>query len=176
MSGWGKYVIAALLAAIIVHFVVIFAVPNVLMDAASQKLSHGHFNAWRLGERVTQNSRTIVRPSPDFAYSACVYDLSDGPVRIHVTPWSDYWSLSLYAGNSDNYYVLDDREAQNGADVLLIRAGSAAPDREPATIVQSPTQRGIALIRRLAPTPDAYAAAAQVSHGDVCAPRTNSGL
>ena len=173
MNGWGKYAIAALLAAVIVHFVVIFAVPNLLMNVALQKLGDGHFNAWRLGERVTQNSRTIVRPSPDFAYSACAYDLSNGPVRIHVTPWSDYWSLSLYANNSDNYYVLDDREAQNGADVLLIRAGSAAPDREPATIVQSPSQRGIALIRRLAPTPDAYAAAAQVSHGDVCAPSTN---
>jgi uncharacterized membrane protein len=173
MSGWGKYVIAALLAAIIVHFAVIFAVPNLLMDAALRKLGDGRVNAWRLGERVTQNSRTIVRPSPDFAYSACAYDLSNGPVRIHVAPWSDYWSLSLYANNSDNYYVLDDREAQNGADVLLIRAGSSAPAREPATIVQSPSQRGIALIRRLAPTPDAYSAAARVSHGDVCAPSTN---
>jgi uncharacterized membrane protein len=109
-----------------------------------------------------------VRPSPDFAYSACPYDLGNGPVRIHVTPWGDYWSLSLYGANSDNYYVLDDREAQAGADILLIRSGSSPPDHEAATILESPSQRGIALIRRLAPTPDTYEDAAQVAHGDVC--------
>ncbi|MFZ2029483.1 MAG: DUF1254 domain-containing protein [Vitreimonas sp.] len=170
MSGWGKYVIAALLAAVVAHFVVIFGTPTVLMNVALQRVSGGgHYNAWHLSERVTKASRAIVRPSPDFAYSVCPYDLSNGPVRIHVTPWSDYWSLSLYANNSDNYFVLDDREAQNGVDVLLIRAGSAPPDHETATIVPSPSERGIALIRRLAPTPDTYAGAAQVSHTDVCA-------
>ena len=169
MSGWGKYVVLALIVAVATHIVAIFATPTVLMNVALQRLGGGHYNAWHLGERVTQASRTIVRPAPDFAYSACPYDLSNGPVRIHVTPWSDYWSLSLYANNSDNFYVLDDREAQNGADVLVIRAGSAPPDHETATIVPSPSERGIALIRRLAPTPDTYAAAAQVSHTDVCA-------
>ncbi len=168
MSGWGKYVIAALLVAVIAHFVIIFATPTMLMNVVQERL--GNSNAWHLAERVTQNSRTIVRPSPDFAYSVCPYDLSNGAVQIHVTPWSDYWSLSLYANNSDNYYVLDDREAQNGADVLVIRAGAPAPDRLAATIVQSPSQRGVALIRRLAPTPDAYAAAARVARGDVCSP------
>jgi uncharacterized membrane protein len=168
MSGWGKYIVAALLVAVATHIVAIFAVPNLLMNVALQRL--GSTNAWHLGARVTQTSRAIVRPSPDFAYSACPYDLGNGPVRIHVTPWGDYWSLSLYANNSDNFYVLDDREAQNGADVLLIRAGSTPPDHETATIVQSATQRGIALIRRLAPTPDGYAAAAQISHSDMCAP------
>jgi uncharacterized membrane protein len=173
MSGWGKYVVVALLIAVVTHIATIFATPNMLMDAAMKRLGNGHYNAWRLGQRVTQNSRAVVRPSPDLAYSACPYDLSNGPVRIHAAPWSDYWSLSLYAANSDNYFVLDDREAQNGADVLLIRAGAAAPERETARIVQSPSQRGIALIRRLAPTPDAYAAAAQVSRADACAAATN---
>jgi len=169
MSGWGKYAIAALLAAVIAHFVVIFGTPTVLMNVALQRLGGGHYNAWHLGERVTQTSRTIVRPSPDFAYSACPYDLSNGPVRIHVTPWSDYWSLSLYANNSDNFYVLDDREARDGADILLIRGGSPPPDHPTATVVESPSARGIALIRRLAPTPDAYAGAAHVAPNDICA-------
>lgn len=169
MSGWGKYIAVALLIAVVTHIVAIFAVPTVLMNVAIQRLGGGHYNVWRLGERVTQASRTIVRPAPDFAYSACPYDLSNGPVRIHVAPWNDYWSLSLYGNNSDNYYVLDDREAHDGADILLMRAGSPPPDRPSATVVESPSPRGIALIRRLAPTPDTYAAAAQVSHGDICA-------
>jgi len=170
MSGWGKYIVAALLVAVVTHIVAIFAVPNVLMNVALQRLGGGHFNAWRLGERVTAASRTIVRPSPDFAYSACPYDLANGPVRIHVAPWNDYWSLSLYANNSDNFYVLDDREARNGADILLIRAGSTPPDHPTAAVVQSASPRGIALIRRLAPTPDDYAGAARVAQIDICAP------
>ena len=169
MSGWGKYVIATLLVAVMVHIAAIFAVPNLLMNVALERLGGGHYNSWHLGARVTQASRAIVRPSPDFAYSACAYDLSAGPVAVHVAPWGDYWSLSLYANNSDNYYVLDDREAPAGANVLLIRAGATPPDHVTATLVASSSQRGIALIRRLAPTPDAYAAAAQVSLGDVCA-------
>ena len=170
MSGWGKYIIAALLVAVVVHIAAIFTLPNLLMNTALQRLSAGgHYNVWHLGERVTAASRSVVRPSPDFAYSACAYDLSAGSVRIRVPPWRDYWSLSLYANNSDNYFVLDDREAQSGANIVLMRAGSTPPDHETATIVQSPSARGIALIRRLAPTPDAYAAAALVSHGDVCA-------
>jgi uncharacterized membrane protein len=173
MSGWGKYVVVALLVAVIVHIAAIFAAPTALMNVALARLSNGHYNVWRLGDRVTPASRTIVRPSPDFAYSACPYDLSRGPVRIHVAPWGDYWSLSLYANSSDNYFVIDDREARDGADVLLIRAGSAAPDHVSATVVQSPSERGIALIRRLAPTPDAYAAVAQVAPGDVCASTAN---
>jgi len=169
MSGWGKYIVAALLVAVVTHIVAIFAVPNVLMNVALQRLGGGHYNAWHLGDRVTAASRTIVRPSPDFAYSACPYDLATGPVRIHVAPWNDYWSLSLYANNSDNFYVLDDREARDGADILLIRGGAPPPDHPTATVVESPSARGIALIRRLAPTPDAYAGAAHVAPNDICA-------
>ena len=60
MSGWGKYAVAALLAAVITHLVIIFATPNLLMDVAFKRL--GSANAWHLGQRVTQTSRAIVRP------------------------------------------------------------------------------------------------------------------
>ncbi len=169
MSGVGKYVLTAIVIALVAHFTFIFATPRVLMNVALERLSGGQYNAWHLGERVTAAARTIVRPSPDFAYSACSYDLNNGPLRLRAAPWDAYWSLSLYADNSDNYYVIDDREAHDGADIVLIRRGGEHP-RDVARVVESPSQRGIALIRRLAPTPDAYAAAAQVSRGDVCAP------
>ena len=109
-----------------------------------------------------------MRPSPDFAYSACAYDLSNGPVEMRVTPWSAYWSLSLYADNSDNFFTLNDREAQNGGDIMLIRRGSRAPETTDR-VVESPSGRGVALIRRLAPTAEAFAAAGAASRGDICA-------
>lgn len=169
MNGIGKYILGAIAVAVIAHFAYVNAVPRMLMSVAMTRIAGGEHNAWRLAPRVTQESRTIVRPSPDFAYSACSYDLSQGPVRIHVAPWEGYWSLSLYADNSDNFFVVDDREVQGGVDVLVSRNRPSETDEPTVRAVRSPSVRGIALIRRLAPNADAYAAAAQVAAGDVCA-------
>lgn len=165
--GWGKYVAGALLIAVVTHFAAVHAMPRVLMNAAIERLGAEGFNVWRLADRVTENSRRIVRPSPDFAYSACVYDLRDGPVLITAAPWTSYWSLSLYSANSDNYYVIDDREARYGAEVTLVRRGARRPEGASA-VVESPSTRGVALIRRLAPTPATYDAAAEAARLDLC--------
>lgn len=169
MNVPAKFVWAALAVALAAHLAIVQFVPGALMGAAIERLARGRFNDWRIADRVTPLSRQIVRPSPDFAYSACPYDLSRGPLRIRVAPWDEYWSLSLYAANSDNYYVLDDRAARHGADLTLIRAGQAPPDVL-TPVVQSPTTRGVALIRRLAPGVHSYNAAAQIAQEDVCAP------
>lgn len=167
--GWGKYVLAALAVAVVTHLAAVYAAPNMLMGVAIKRLSEtSGYNTWRISDRVTARSRQIIRPSPDFAYSACVYDLSQGPVVITAAPWSPYWSLSLYAENTDNFFVIDDREAHYGAEITLVRAGRAHPEGA-SMVVESPSRRGVALIRRLAPTPDAYSAAAQVARDDTCA-------
>ena len=168
-----KFVWAALIVAAVSHFAFIQAAPRVLTGVAIERLGDGGFNQWRLAPRVTEQSRAIVRPSPDFAYSACAFDLSDGPIMIQVTPWEGYWSLSLYAANSDNFYVVNDREARAGANIVLSRHAHREDDESTATFVRSPTTKGIALIRRLAPTPTAYAAASQVAQADVCAAVAN---
>ena len=164
----GKYIWAALGIAVISHFAFIHAAPRVMMDVAIKRVGGGGANQWQFADRVTPLSRQIVRPSPDFAYSACSYDLSDGPVVITATPWNAYWSLSLYAANSDNFFVIDDREARYGAEITLVRAGRAHPEGA-SMVVESPSGRGIALIRRLAPDLENYNAAAQVAREDVCA-------
>jgi uncharacterized membrane protein len=165
---WGQYILGALAVAALVHFAAIFAVPRVMMNVAMERLGSAGVNAWHLGDRVTAASRQIVRPSPDFAYSVCVFDLAEGPVVITATRWDDYWSLSLYGANSDNFFVIDDREARSGAEITLVRRGAPHPEGA-SLVVESPSARGIALIRRLAPTPSAYDAAKTVAAEDVCA-------
>jgi len=165
---WGKYVLGALIIAVLVHLAAIVAIPRVLMNVAMERIGAAGANAWHMSDRVTAASRTIVRPAPDFAYSVCVFDLSQGPVVITATPWDDYWSLSLYAANSDNFFVIDDREAHNGAEITLVRQGAAHPEGA-SMVTESPSARGIALIRRLAPTPSTYDAAKAVAVEDVCA-------
>jgi uncharacterized membrane protein len=168
-----KFVWAALIVAVMSHFAFIHAAPRILTGVAIERLGEGGFNQWRLAPRVTEQSRAIVRPSPDFAYSVCAFDLSNGPITIQVAPWDGYWSLSLYAANSDNFYVANDREARAGADIVVSRRARREDDESTATFVRSPTSKGIALIRRLAPTPTAYAVAAQVARADVCAAVAN---
>jgi len=166
VSSAGKYVWTALLVAVAAHFAAIYATPRALMAVAFERLSSGGANAWHMSDRVTPLSRNIVRPSPDFAYSACAYDLARGPISIRVAPWHQYWSLSFYAANSDNYFVIDDREAHNGVEIVLVRRRTE-PDIA-GRVVQSPSTRGIALIRRLAPTGQEYDRAREASRGDVC--------
>lgn len=164
----GKYIWAALAVAVVSHLAFIHAAPRVMMGVAIKRIGAGGANTWQFADRVTPLSRQIVRPSPDFAYSACSYDLSDGPVVITATPWNAYWSLSLYAANSDNFFVIDDREARYGAEITLVRSGRPHPEGA-SMVVESPSARGIALIRRLAPDLENYNAAAQVAAEDVCA-------
>lgn len=169
MKAPAKYLWATLGVAVISHLTIIGAFPGAIMGAAIERLSQGRFNEWRVADRVTPLSRQIVRPSPDFAYSACPYDLSRGPISLRIAPWNDYWSLSLFADNSDNFYVVNDIEAPQGADITLIAAGDGLPNVL-TPVIQSPSRRGIALIRRLAPSVDSYNAAVRVAQGDVCAP------
>ncbi len=163
-----NHVRLAIVVAVIAHLAFIYAVPNVLMGVAIERLSAGGFNRWRVADRVGPDARTVVRPSPDFAYAACPYDVGEAPVRIHVAAWEAYWSLSLYAANSDNYYVIDDREARNGVDVIVVRNPRDAPD-DATRVAVSPSRRGIALIRRLAPTRPEHERAVQAARSDICA-------
>lgn len=167
MTDKRKFVWAALITAFITHFAVLHALPRMLMSTAIERISQGQHNSWRVAERVTPTSRDIVRPSPDFAYSACAFDLGDGPVVLRVAPWPDYWSLSLYAANTDNFFVLDDRETRYDARITLVRAGRPHPEGA-GQVVESPSRRGIALIRRLAPDVASYQGAVEAARGDIC--------
>jgi uncharacterized membrane protein len=164
-----RYVLAALAAAALTHLAIVLATPGAIMGEAIERLSQDRFNEWRIADRVTPLSRQIVRPSPDFSYSACPYDLSRGPLAIRTAPWDDYWSLSLYADNGDNYYVVNDTAAPHGADIVLID-GDDVLDGPLKPVVQSPTTRGVALIRRLAPTVERYNQAYRVARDDTCGP------
>ena len=97
------------------------------------------------GRAPTHKSRQIVMPSPDLVYSSCVYDLAGGDLVIagDLPPAGHYWSLSLYAHNTDNYFVLNDRELP--ARRFSVTVSRAARDGA----IRSPTRTGIALIRMI---------------------------
>jgi uncharacterized membrane protein len=101
------------------------------------------------------DSRAVVRPSPDLMYSLCVLDLSAGPVHVRAPVSAPYTSLSVFAANSDNVFVLNDRalkDATQGFDVWIAREGQSVPDG--ATVARLPSARGIALVRRVVTGPE----------------------
>jgi uncharacterized membrane protein len=171
MSGFLRLAILAVVIAVVSHVAVIVAAPYVLMRGAIARLSRDgtSINKWNHPPRVSEASRRIVRPSPDLAYSACVYDLSTGPIRVTAAAWDDYMSVSAFGENSDNFFVINDRQAPNGVDFILIRAGEAKPS-DAAMVVESPSTMGIILQRRIAPTEERFAQADAARKGDICGP------
>lgn len=161
----------ALAVAVVSHVAVIMAAPHVLMRGAMKRISRDDtgINMWRHAPRVSEESRRVVRPSPDLAYSACVYDLSSGPIRVTAAAWDDYMSVSAFAANSDNFFVINDRQAPQGVDFVLVLEGDEPPT-DAARVVESPSTTGIILQRRIAPTEERFAAADAARKNDVCAP------
>ncbi len=157
-------------AAVIGHVGLVMATPHLLMNVAMKRISQEGklVNQFYFGPRTTQQSRGIVRPSPDLAYASCVFDLSDGPLLVEAAPSPDqgYVSLSVFAANTDNIAVFDSAQSPQGMRFVLAREGQAVPQGE--RVVISPSDKGIVLDRRLAPTADLFAAADQARRADKC--------
>jgi uncharacterized membrane protein len=133
---------------------VLHRVPIRLMDGAEKRLLSIRKtgpNTFHHGRAPTHKSRQIVMPSPDLVYSSCVYDLSVGDLVIagQLPPQGHYWSLSLYAHNTDNYFVLNDRELASRSFEIVVRGKGSGAAAGAATSVESPTRTGIALIRMI---------------------------
>lgn len=166
-----KLTIAAALAAgfVIAHIVTLQAIPGVIMTVATKKIGESaglDANTFRLSPRVTPQSQTVVRPSPDLAYSLCLYDLSEGPIKLTVAPWHAYSSVSFYDARTNNFATI---RAENGADILLASKNSDFSADVAHERHVSPTRTGVILIRRLAPTEADYGGVVSMVTGDRCA-------
>ena len=164
-----RFILVALVlvVALATHVGCVLAIPHGLtLIAANRILRNGaEVNRWIYPPRVTETSREIVRPSPDLAYAACVFDLRAGPVRITVTPGAGYVSLSLYAPNTDMTAI----DADEPVDLVIARHGQTIPEG-PWTVIRTSDRWGIALQRRLAPTEASFQSADDLRRRDRCAP------
>ena len=151
-----------LLLATSVHGLAVWALPRVVMHAAMSRLVPATSAVQEARVRVvyppltTAAARQIVLPSPDLAYALCVYDLSKGPVDVDAAPaWPGYWSVALYADNTDNYLVRNDVAARSrpvhwrlalSEESAALTTTSIAAGRE---LVVAPSARGLLLMRVL---------------------------
>lgn len=147
----------------------LLATPYALMRIAINRLgTSGTVNQFSHGKIATAANQPIVRPSPDLAYSTCLFDVSDGPVLIDVAPVPEhYWSISIFDARTDVAAVRSDRDTGGKpARLALVRGGQAAPAGYEAVPVKH--DRGIALIRILLANPNEFAAVDAVRRQSRC--------
>ena len=152
MKNWVKWILATVILAAVIHLVTVIAIPYGIMlslklksDKANRKV-----NTLFHAPRVTAESRRVVRPSPDLLYSACGYDVSKEALRFTVPIPDTYWSLSFFASNTDNFFVVNDRDVKSKhIKILLVGSNTSYPDPGDAQVVVSPTNKGVAIFRIL---------------------------
>lgn len=146
---WGAF---TLILAAVIHWFAVANAPTMIMSRVTSAIGAKGTNKITHGERATAASRTIVKPSPDLLYSQCVFDVTRRPLKITTAaPTGTYWSVALYAANTDNFFVLNDTQA-NGqpATIVLMGSGQTVPPQPEGTrIVTAPTGRGVVLFRTL---------------------------
>ncbi|KCZ85530.1 hypothetical protein HAD_07595 [Hyphomonas adhaerens MHS-3] len=172
LTGLAAFLITGALA----HFVVLNALPGKIMSKVRDRMMERGLteNAWQMTPRTSPETQTVVRPAPDLAYAICLIDLSDGPVELTAPAWTDYASLSVFAATTDNVYAgsLDARTPGTPIvrHVIVAMEDQSVPETGETEIVRVKAPEALALIRRLAPTQDAYDAAAALIPESSCKP------
>jgi len=107
---------------------------------------------------ATHESRTIVRPSPDLAYSSVLFDVSEQPLHVSVPLSAPYTSLSGFAANTDNFFALNDQTGDTDPiDVVIVGPSTRRDGLEGLRVIEAPSDRGVLLVRRVVVSPDAFA-------------------
>lgn len=152
MKSWPFWIAGTLVLALMFHLAAVLSFPHVVMDLVHQGISKqaGGANIMVYPPRPDASSRGVVRPSPDILYSSCAFDLTQGPVKISSPVPESYWSISLYASNTDNFFTVNDSQTRGGSAAVILQTedqNPPAPNGIPVVI--SPTPKGVALIRAL---------------------------
>lgn len=136
------------------HLLAVWALPRVIMARLAAVASPQERAGVYLPPMTDHTQRRVVMPSPDLLYATCALDVAERPMRIRVdlrTP--GYSSVALYASNSDNFFVLNDRQAGDApVDLVLMgpKAYAQAPVIPPGVrTVTAPSARGLLLLRVL---------------------------
>lgn len=149
--GLGTLVLAAASYTVTRH-VIIDRAPKKVMASIEARIikAAGDWNACYHNRTFGPRKNSARRANPDSIISSMAYDLSGGPVRVSGEVWPQYWSLSLYQQNSDNFFVVNDQQLDGPKFDFVIATGGQVVENSDATPISSPTTKGILLVRRFA--------------------------
>jgi uncharacterized membrane protein len=147
------------LGAAVVHLVAVALLPRAIMSRVfSGFAAEAPPNQFVHPPLATHESRSVVRPSPDLAYSSAVFDVSEHPLHVTVPLSQPYTSLSGFADNTDNFFALNDQTAgANPIDVVIVGPSTKRSGLEGRRLIESPSDRGVLLVRRVVAAGTAFA-------------------
>ena len=163
--NWLRWIAAILLCGWLGQYPLAMAVPNLVMERLYSKImERTTYNKLNISPRPDENSRWVVRPSPDLLYASCLYNLEQGPIVISAPVPERYWSMQFYQMNTDNFAGFTNQREQRfrvGTQVEVTLVGPEAnPDDYSGEVIQSPTARGMMLLRASGIGDDAQSLAA----------------
>ncbi|WP_373077329.1 DUF1254 domain-containing protein [Zhongshania sp.] len=147
-----KWCLVILLCAYLGQYLLALVLPNLVMELLYQRGGVKQaYNTLYIKPRADETSREIVRPSPDLFYGSCIYNLAEGPLLIEAKVPERYWSMQFYQMNTDNYAGMSNRRDEHYRIGTLVRVILIGPGSNPkdysGEVIQSPSQRGIVLLR-----------------------------
>ena len=156
------WILAAILLGGIVHLSSVLAMPQTAkQDAYSRLLPLTPVNKVVALSGPTPDAAIMPFMDPAFAQAVCRYDLTGGMLRLIVPVSQAYTSVTFYTRNSVAYYAINDRAAGRRAielNLMTPEQHAQVPEEEDVTaadrlIIESPTSRGLMVLRALAPEP-----------------------
>jgi uncharacterized membrane protein len=134
------------------QYLLALMIPNLVMETlyavGTKRLG---YNQLMVNQVPDETSRTVVRPSPDLLYASCIYNLGDGPLIIEAAIPARYWSMQFYQMNTDNYAGITNQRDERHRVGSVVKVTLIDNDDSPANymgeVIQSPTQRGMILLR-----------------------------
>ena len=149
---WLRWIAAILVCGWLGQYALAMLVPHLVMERLYQKIAEASEpNKLNLTPRPDENSRWVVRPSPDLLYASCLYNLEQGPVLISAPVPERYWSMQFYQMNTDNFAGISNQREQRFRVGTRVEVTLIGPDADPAEysgeVIQSPTTRGVMLLR-----------------------------
>lgn len=159
--------------AAIVHVGIVVYTPSFVMSRLIGQLSKtSGINTTVYPDLPTHESRQVVKPSPDLLYTICTYNLTNGPLRITASiPEGHYWSLSIYGDNSDNFFVINDRQAGGDmVDLILVGTGTRLYNPQKLPIIEAESFSGVILTRTLVSSGEDAAMLSDFRRNTTCSP------
>jgi len=151
-----RWLVLVAVGAVAIHFAAVAALPRGIMGRVLSVLgAQAGVNTFAHPPLATDESRAIVRPSPDLLYSSAVFDVSEHPLHVTVPLSAPYTSLSGFASNTDNFFALNDLTAgSDPIDVVIVGPETPRAGLEGRRVIESPSDRGVLLVRRVVATAD----------------------
>ncbi len=155
MNQLEVWIVATLVLALLIHFLCLWGLPRYVTwtKVRAAVARSGGYNRLVHANVHSAGEDFIVMDNPDVLYSSAAYDVSETPLRVRgvVPDAGNYWSLSLYAWNTDNFFVVNDQDVKSKiVDLMIVRTRDRHLQYPNHAVVVAPSARGVLLVRMIA--------------------------